>query len=136
MSLYVDDWLIAGSSTDLVLHVKQELSKRFEMIDCGESKTSLGLEIARIRNRRSSKICRFTYALNIFERFNMQDCKPVSTPAKSQIDTAILIDEVFCSTKYRKAVGIFKYLIISLRPGITFSVGRLLQFMEKPTTAF
>lgn len=63
----------------------------------------------------------------------MQDCKPEPIPIEGQFDLEVHSTESFCSTKYRHAIGSLMYLMIWIRPNIAFSVGRLLQYMEKPT---
>lgn len=56
ISLNIDGLLVAGSSTDLVVKVKQDLSKRFSMVGCGKAEISLGLEIACGRSKLTVKI--------------------------------------------------------------------------------
>lgn len=133
ISQYPVGLLIFGLPTDWVLHVKQEPFKWFEIVGCGETKICFGLEIARDRNKLSLKICPSSYAVKVFGSFNMEDCKPVPTPMESQINTAALNYDAFCSTKYCQANGSLMYFLVCSRPDTAFSVDRRLQFVEKPS---
>ena len=48
--LYVDDMLLARSSKDNLVHVKNLLSKEFDMKDLEESRKILGIDITRDRD--------------------------------------------------------------------------------------
>ena len=47
MLVYVDDLLVTGSSTDLILQTRNDLKLKFKMKDLGELKFFLGIEFAR-----------------------------------------------------------------------------------------
>lgn len=129
ISLYVVDLLFAWSSTYLVVRVKQEFFQRLEKWIWIEGKICFRLEIARDRNKLSIKICQSAYALEVFERFEIQDREP-STPTKTKFCKAIYNGDFFCSTEYWHAIGSLMYLMNCLRHYIAFSVCRLLQYME------
>jgi hypothetical protein len=67
----------------------------------------------------------------------METCRPSSTPfgynicllKSSDKDLAKFTQQ---NTQYRKAVGSLVYIAICTRPNISFAVGVLLQFLEKP----
>ncbi|KAL6273672.1 hypothetical protein ACE6H2_024364 [Prunus campanulata] len=61
--LYVDDMLIACQDMSKVQELKIQLGKEFDMKDLGPAQKILSKYIAKV-----------------LERFNMLDCKPVSTP--------------------------------------------------------
>lgn len=84
---------------DLVLQVENELSKTIEMENCREAKICLGLDITPDWNKLSLKACKAAYALKVFEGFDMQDCKPVSTPMEIQIDLDVLSGKFLCITQ-------------------------------------
>ena len=52
MDLYVDDILLACSSKNEMLHIKEELKQKFEMKDLGEAKKIMGMDI--FRNRKGN----------------------------------------------------------------------------------
>lgn len=71
----------------------------------------------------------------ILEKFNMQNCKPVSTPIDcatklSKFDEGEKVDP----TLYWSLVGSLRYLTCT-RPYILYGVGLVSRFMEVPTTS-
>ena len=78
--LYVDDMLIATRDKEEIGKVKSQLSAEFEMKDLGEAKKILGMEIVRDRKAGSLYLSQRGYIEKVLRRFNMHNCKPVSTP--------------------------------------------------------
>lgn len=118
--LYVDDLLITGSATDIVLQVKQNLSKQFEMVGCDKTQIWFGLETARDQNKLSLKICQLAYSLKILEVCSQQKWKPVSTHIENRINKAIYVGMFFCSTNYSQTTENFMCLIFCSRPTSPF----------------
>ena len=54
--LYVDDMLIAGSSTEEINNSKKQLSKQFAMKDLGAAKQILGMRIIRDKANGTLKL--------------------------------------------------------------------------------
>ncbi len=50
-----------------------------------------------------------------------------------QITIADVEGEPFDSMRYRQAIGCLIYLAVATRPDISFTIGRLAQFVERPT---
>lgn len=131
--LYVDDLLITGNNGKLIEQVKTHLSNEFDMKDLGLVHYCLGLEVW--KKRHSVFISQAKYACEVLKRFNMQDCKPVSTPIDtsnkpSRDDGTPFVD----MTLYRQLVGSLIYLTTS-RPDISYAVGVVSQYMSSPTEA-
>ena len=59
--------------------LKSLLHKEFDMKDLGIAKKILGMEIHRYRESRKQWLSQKNYIRKVFEKFNMQDAKPVST---------------------------------------------------------
>nr|GMD10698.1 Retrovirus-related Pol polyprotein from transposon TNT 1-94 [Ipomoea batatas] len=78
--LYVDDMLIASPNMSLVEKLKSQLSNEFEMKDLGAAKKILGMEIHRDRQAGKLYLSQKKYVEKVLDRFNMSNCKPVSTP--------------------------------------------------------
>lgn len=73
------------------------------------------------------------YVGKILERFNMQNCKPRSTPCEQKLnytDEAALMNDV---TSYREAGGSLIYLTVCTRPDLSFVVSKLSQYFTEPT---
>jgi len=71
-------------------------------------------------------ICQKSYIKNILKRFNMQDCKSVSTPMVAGFQ----VEESEADTRYpyRELVGALLYLSRCCRPDISYSVHYLSRF--------
>jgi hypothetical protein len=105
----------------------------------GPAKYIVGLEIHRDRKKRMLHINQHKYTLDILKRFNMENCKPVSTPLdpgcnlskdlypQSQDDI-----EAMRGIPYLAAVGSLNYLAIGTRLDIAHAVGELGQFNSNP----
>lgn len=72
--LYVDDILVAGPNKDCINKLKAQLAREFEMRALGPVNKILWMQIHRDRVSR-----RISFVRKILLRFNMQDCKPIST---------------------------------------------------------
>jgi hypothetical protein len=83
VSLYVDDLIITGNASKLIENIKNDLSQMFEMKDLGELHYCLGLEIWREKGK--TMVTQSKYAREILERFNMYECKAVSTPLDQNV---------------------------------------------------
>ena len=131
VSLYVDDLLVTGDDARLVDEFKQEMMQAFEMIDLGLMTYFLGIEIKQSENE--VLICQRKYAKEILKKFQMEECKSVSTPMNqkekfSKDDGAEKIGEGY----YRSLIGCLMYLTAT-RPDILFAVSLLSRFMHCPS---
>lgn len=130
VSLYVDDLIITGNASKLIENIKNDLSQMFEMKDLGELHYCLGLEIWREKDK--TMVTQSKYAREILERFNMYECKAVSTPLDQNVKLSS-VDETkeVDGTLYQQLVGSLNYLTTT-RPDISYSVSILSQYMAKP----
>jgi len=128
VSLYVDDLLVIGDDTKLIDEFKQEMMQAFEMTDLGLMTYFLGIEIKQGENQVF--ICQRKYAKEILRKFQMDECKAVSTPMNQREkfikeDGADKVDEGY----YRSLIGCLMYLTTT-RPDIIFAVSLLSRFMH------
>jgi len=128
VSLYVDDLLVTGDDTKLIDEFKQEMMQAFEMTDLGLMTYFLGIEIKQGENQVF--ICQRKYAKEILRKFQMDECKAVSTPMNQREkfikeDGADKVDEGY----YRSLIGCLMYLTTT-RPDIIFAVSLLSRFMH------
>ncbi|GJR11302.1 retrovirus-related pol polyprotein from transposon TNT 1-94 [Tanacetum coccineum] len=65
--------------------LKAQLAREFEMKDLGPANKILGMQIHRDRVSRKIWLSQKSYVKKILQRFNMQDCKPISTPFATNI---------------------------------------------------
>lgn len=127
IAIYVDDLLIFWRDEDVRDNLKRRLEKRFKMKDLGRAKTCVGLSIHFEDDGIS--IGQPQYAKEILARFEMSNCKPVSTPVDiSQKLTAAIPDNELLDVPYLEAVGSLLYLVQGTRPDLAFSVSYVSRF--------
>lgn len=110
------------------------------MKDLGEAKTGLKLEITRDRSHRQLSLSQTKYIDSILERFNMKNCRPVSTPMEEshRLEDKLEMhsEDGECSiggeVPYREAIGRLMYLMIRALPDLSYPVSKLSQFCEYP----
>jgi len=79
LDLYVDDLLITGTSRN-ILHLRQQLKAKFEIVDSGPVSHFLGMLITRQEQKRQIYFSQKGYIDRVLERFAMTECKSVATP--------------------------------------------------------
>ncbi|CAB0020139.1 unnamed protein product [Nesidiocoris tenuis] len=136
IALYVDDGLIAASSTKLKDEFLEEMRREFKITTKAAS-YFLGVEI--VQEDGKITVNQAAYVRNILQKFGMENCKPVSTPmvkedkAADQKTKDTGVPEEGPKFPYRQAVGALMYLMVSTRPDIAFSVGVVSRSLENPT---
>jgi hypothetical protein len=128
--LYVDDLLITGCSTLVIVAVKRILHERFLMTDIGLLHFFLGLGIS--QDASGIKLSQAKYAQDLLERFHMTDYKSTPTPFLSGVKLedggeTPLVE----STLYRQLVGSLLYLTHSILD-LSYAVGAVSRFMQEP----
>lgn len=128
LAIYIDDGLLAASNQKLIETLINYLMEIFE-IKVGEPDCYLGMEIEQQQDG-SLFVSQRNYAVKVLQRFNMEDCNPISTPA----DPGQFSDEKseMVEFPYRQAVGSLMYLAVATRPDISYAVGYISRFMENP----
>jgi histone deacetylase 1/2 len=131
--VYVDDIVIASSSSAAVDKLVHALSDTFPIKDLGVLEYFLGLEAS--RNSGGMTLTQRKYALDLLHRVGMENCKSTSTPLapteRLSRDTGASLgpDDSF---RYRSIVGGLQYLTLT-RPDISFAVNKVCQFLSQPT---
>eukprot|EP00253_Pinus_taeda_P003191 PITA_03191 len=113
-----------------IASIKKELGKSLEMIDLGYVHYYLGIEVT--QHPKSIFLSQKKYIGDLLNRFGMTECNPLTTPMEQNLKlTSIEGKEFEDATMYRQLVGSLKYLTTT-RPDISFDVGILSRFMQKP----
>jgi hypothetical protein len=108
--LYVDDLIFMGTSFSLVKEFKEAMKSEFEMSDLGEMQYFLGMQIK--QTVAGISIGQSKYVEDLLKRFNMQGCKPVSTPIVVGSKLMKEDETPLCNaTLYRSLIGSLMYLI-------------------------
>ena len=128
--LYVDDLVITGPGLDEIGQVKSQLPDTFEMKDLGDLHYFLGIEV--IRTPDGILLSQRHYVLNMLYKFGMTECRPISTPLDRKQKLCPNSGPACDEKRFRQIVRSLIYLTIT-RPDISYPVGVISQFMQKPT---
>jgi hypothetical protein len=131
VGVYVDDLVITGSSLVAVEEFKEEMKRAFLMSDLGLLSFYLGIKVR--QDAEGITLRQAYYAKKILEMAGMADCKAAATPMEERLrlsrdSTAEEVD----ATLYRHIIGSLRYLIHT-RPDLTYAVGYVSRFLERPT---
>ncbi|GJS34883.1 retrovirus-related pol polyprotein from transposon TNT 1-94 [Tanacetum coccineum] len=137
--LYVDDMLVAGPNKDRINKLKAQLAREFEMKDLGPSNKILGMQIHRDRVSRKIWLSQKSYVKKILQRFNMQDCKPISTLFPTDVKLSSKMSPSsekermeMSRVPYTSAVGSLMFAMICTRLDIAHAVGVVSRYMAEP----
>lgn len=140
VAIHVDDSMIFSNDKAVRQHLKSELSTKFKMTDLGTAEYCVGFRVT----RQNGKVCldQEKHIRELLAKFDMNDCKPVSTPAdpnqKLTKDmapkTADQMDEM-TAVPYQEAVGGLLYIAQGTRPDIAYAVNCVSKFNNNPGKA-
>eukprot|EP00253_Pinus_taeda_P014714 PITA_14714 len=128
--VYVDDLLMTVNNESYIESIKKELRKGFEMTDLGYVHYYLGIEVT--QHPKSIFLSPKKYIRDLSNRFGMAECNLLTTPMEQNLNlTSIKGKEFEDATKYIYLLGSLNYLTTT-RPNISFTIGILSRFMQKP----
>jgi hypothetical protein len=128
--VYVDDIVIASNNGDAITRLIQFLNNQFKLKDLGALKFFFGLEIA--RSSKGISLCQRKYTLEILEDSGLLAAKPSKFPTETNLKLPRHSGDLLADPAiYRRLVGRLLYLTIT-RPGISYSVQILSQFIDTP----
>jgi hypothetical protein len=135
--LYIDDMLIVGMNSLRIDRLKKQLSQSFVMKDLGPAKQILGVCIHRCRKDKKVFISHEQYIEKVFERFNMNKAKVVSSPLATRFKLSTKqspsIDEEkedMERISYASVVVSLMYAMVCTRPDIAHAVGVVSRFLS------
>ncbi|KAL2243410.1 UNVERIFIED_CONTAM: hypothetical protein Sindi_0459000 [Sesamum indicum] len=112
---------------------KRVMSKEFEMTDIGLMSYYLRIEVK--QREDGIFISQEVYGKEILKKFEMEKCKPVSTPVECGVKLSFYKDdEKIDPTFFKSLIGSLRYLTC-MRPNILFGVGLASRYMEAPTSS-
>ncbi|VVA23262.1 Hypothetical predicted protein, partial [Prunus dulcis] len=129
--VYVDDLIVTGNNSSLVMQFIATLARRFSVKDLGSLHYFLGVEV--IPTTSGLFLSQHHYIRDLLLKAKMDGAKEVSTPL-SPSDSLVLNDGTppTDATRFRQIIGGLQYLNLT-RPDISFAVNKLSQFMHKPS---
>ena len=125
IALYVDDILFFSNNTEMLKREKCAIAQRFEVQDLGELSYVLGMCIKRNRRLRTMSITQTKYFEGVLKRFQMENCKPVSTP--------LAPGSPFDVKTYQTAIGCLTYAATISCPDLSAAVGVLSKYLSRPS---
>ena len=131
--VYVDDILIISPHISNIRKVKYDLSIHLDVKDMGQLRSFLGISF--IVQNDGAWLSQTDYVKQILTRFQMHNCKPVSTP---MIENCTLSDheddqtETISRLEYQERVGCLLFLATRTRPDISSAVGILCRYASAP----
>ncbi|KAI8124587.1 Retrovirus-related Pol polyprotein from transposon TNT 1-94 [Lucilia cuprina] len=134
IAVYVDDILIACSA-DADLHsIKDGIANKFKLVDNGNVKQFLGMEIKREGDTGKISVGHTQYIEKVLMDYGMENSRPASTPLDPgfQISCNDENCEQIDVKGYQSLIGTLMYLAISTRPDILHSICKLAQRNQNP----
>ena len=125
--LYVDDMLIFTEEEDEAREIVSLLQKIYEIKDLGDAEYFLGIKISRPHKNRI-ELSQTEYIKELLERFEIQDCKPCSTPLTptptlyEQHERTADEQRDMENVPYREAIGALLFLSTRTRPDIAVPI--------------
>jgi len=127
--VYVDDIIITGDDDMEIKHLKENLSKEFEVKDLGQLKYFLGIEIA--RSPKGIVLSQRKYVLDLLRETGMLGCRPASTPIDPNHKLCAESGDPVNKDSYQRLVGRLIYLCHT-RPDISYAVSIVSRYMHDP----
>jgi hypothetical protein len=123
--IYVDDIIVASSSSAAIDALLQDLIGEFALKDLGELHYFLGIEVAKVKD--GVLLTQRKYATKLLAKARMCNCKSVATPPSTSEKLSIeggtpLGPED--NTRYRSIVGALQYLTLTC-PDISFAMNKV-----------
>ena len=132
MIIYVDDILLMSTCLKTISAVKQELMSLFKMTDIGQVNVFLGVEFKRVSD--GLELSQRKYTRDILAKFNMLQCKPVSTPMTPLQDFSDTT-KLPTTIPYKESIGALLYLSTRTHPDISYAVGMLSRRSANPSVS-
>jgi len=141
LALHVDNCTITGSSKSLVKDFKAKIGSCFHITDLGPISWLLGMKVTHDRQARTISLSQEPYINMILAKFNFTNAKPVTTPldpnahlSESQSPQTTSETVQMCNVPYHQAMGSLIYLIVDIRPDITFATSYIHMYASSTPT--
>lgn len=135
LAIYVDDGLVFAKNQKIIDRLFGYLTKHFEVRTVNSS-CFIGVEICDRRSFNSSiYLNQRGYIERILERFNMSDCRAVSTPMEtghSLNKPEVLKGESITDVPYAEAIGSLMYCALATRPDLAQTLSILSKYNSCP----
>jgi len=139
--LYVDDVIIAATTTELRDKYVNLIKKKWKITDNGDLKEFLNIKIRHSRSRSQIHMSQEEYIVNFFNQFGFTEDTSVDTPMQENLrlspeEESDLTDKQIkfvTEFEYQRLIGCLLYLNVCTMPQISYAVSTLSQFNKSPT---
>ncbi|KPJ07592.1 Copia protein [Papilio machaon] len=135
LAVYVDDIIIFTNNLESKTYFKKELQKQFKIKDLGDINYCIGIHVQRDRKNGIIYLDQKKYIQEVLYKYGMSDCKSVKTPMDTNVtfehdtlDKSSTLSDV----PYQEIVGCLLYISQITRPDISFVIGMLSKYNNKP----
>lgn len=133
--LYVDDILFFSTNERHIVELKNILNKEFEMKDMGLVSNFLGINVKQNLETGITELDQTSYLESILKKFNMENCKDMSSPMDVNLNTKILVNETVNKDKNveklcRQITGSLMYAASGTRPDLCFPISLLSRYQS------
>lgn len=130
--IYVDDIILACSTTDQIQCIEKILSDSFVMKNLGDIRSYLGIQISKDLYG-NYEICQSQYIKRLADEFGLGSCKLSKSPMDINYGKKNNSNLLETNAKYRKLIGHLLYISVNSRPDISASVCFLSQKVSNPS---
>ena len=127
--VYMDDIVIIGSDSEVILSLKSFFQSQFHTKDLGMLRYFLGIEVMRIKHRIF--LSQRKYVFDLLSETRKLGVKPYSSPMVPGVHLTRESETFEDPERYRRLVGKLNYPILT-RPDITHLVSVVSQYMSSP----
>ena len=113
-------------------------NETWDLVELPRGRETIGSKwVFKIKYKGDGEIERFKARLKMLEKYNLQDAKPVSTPADSNVrlQKDDNVSKAVDSVMYQSIDGSLLYAAVATRPDISQAVGVVSKFSSKPSEA-
>jgi len=127
-----------SNEPSLIPEAINSIARKYEIKDLGEIHHAIGVKIDR-KQSDTIRLSQKAYIDSIIAKYNMQECRPASTP----LEPGMNINKTNCpktreekdemvNIPYRELIGSLMHLSQYTRPDIAFGISKLSQYNANP----
>jgi hypothetical protein len=131
---YVDDIIVASSSSYVAADLLRNLQSEFALKDLGTLHYFLGIEVSYAKE--GIYLSQKKYIMDVLQHVGMLSCKSASTPLSCSTKISAHVGDQLNpedATGYCSIVSALQYLTLTF-PDISFAVNKVCQYLHSPTT--
>lgn len=138
--IYVDDILVSARDLNLIVSIKDQIKRRFQVEDSGIIHYYLGITVQRNNTTGEYYMNQKSYIEELSKKFNVRSNSSIDTPLpfnfKYNIEESTRISPI--ESQYvdkfpiRQIIGAINYVAICTRPDISYAISLLARYQDKP----